>query len=104
MRFLGYFWLQCKKKHVLQCEEFSRTGTCSLGRKCKLMHRKGTVSRRKRKLPASRENEVEDRRDVPPEKQVRTSSEVDGFLPLVQDAGLGISYTCINKYYFIMAD
>ena len=89
---------------MLQCEEFSRTGTCSLGRKCKLMHRKGSVSRRKRKLPASCENEVEDRRDVPPEKQARTSSEVDGFLQLVQDAGLGIYYTCNNKYYYIMAD
>ncbi|EDO33924.1 predicted protein, partial [Nematostella vectensis] len=29
---------QCKKKHSLECEEFTFTGKCSKGHKCKQMH------------------------------------------------------------------
>lgn len=31
---------KCKKKHVLKCPEFDRTGVCSNADKCKLQHRK----------------------------------------------------------------
>ncbi|XP_068218030.1 uncharacterized protein ZC3H3 isoform X2 [Palaemon carinicauda] len=38
---------ECKKQHVLECEEFSTSGKCPRGEACPLSHRKG--SRRKKK-------------------------------------------------------
>ena len=44
-----FFFFQCNKKHILECEEFSQTGKCLKGTKFKLMHRtrKSTASRKR---------------------------------------------------------
>ena len=78
-----FFVWQCHKKHILECEEFSTTGKCSKGSKCKLMHRaRKTVTARKRKSSLKEENESSKLSKVD-----FTSDE--GFLPLsASDAGL----------------
>ncbi|XP_044169056.1 zinc finger CCCH domain-containing protein 3-like [Acropora millepora] len=69
---------QCNKKHILECEEFSQTGKCSKGTKCKLMHRtrKSTTSRKRE--PTSNEEMASDSLKRP--KLEFTNEE--GFLPL----------------------
>ncbi|KAK2554821.1 Zinc finger CCCH domain-containing protein 3 [Acropora cervicornis] len=69
---------QCNKKHILECEEFSQTGKCSKGTKCKLMHRtrKSTTSRKWE--PTSIEEMASDSLKRP--KLEFTNEE--GFLPL----------------------
>lgn len=71
---------QCDKKHILECEEFSRTGKCSKGSNCKLMHKaRKPAAARKRK---SSSNEGHGTSKLP--KQDFTSDE--GFLPLIAGA------------------
>ncbi|XP_073233213.1 uncharacterized protein [Porites lutea] len=74
---------QCNKKHILECEEFARTGECSKGSKCKLMHRTRKSALRKRKTSTKEENTAK------VSKLDFTND--DGFLPLtasISDSGL----------------
>lgn len=38
---------ECTRKHILECEEFITTGSCSKGKSCLLTHRQGKVTKRK---------------------------------------------------------
>ncbi|CAB4001542.1 zinc finger CCCH domain-containing 3-like, partial [Paramuricea clavata] len=69
----------CKKKHVLECEEFSRTGECRNRSTCKLIHRKKVQQQRKRYFDEGSSLDEEDNAGVV-KKSRRKSS--DGFLPL----------------------
>ena len=73
-----FFFFQCNRKHILECEEFSQTGKCSKGTQCKLMHRtrKSTVSRKRE--TTSKEEMASDSLKRP--KLEFTNDE--GFLPL----------------------
>lgn len=69
---------QCTKRHVNECPEFSQTGTCSLGKSCKLPH----VLRRK-KDPNAKETTmpsipVRQKRVIQPEESDEEVSGADG--------------------------
>ncbi|XP_031558059.1 zinc finger CCCH domain-containing protein 3-like isoform X2 [Actinia tenebrosa] len=68
---------QCKMKHILDCEEFSRTGKCSKGKKCNLIHRERKAKKRSRQSSTSKEPK-------PKQAALEQLTEEDGFLPLVQ--------------------
>jgi len=73
---------QCNKKHILECEEFSRTGKCTKGSKCKLMHRTRKPAARKRKT-----SPVEEEGSLKLSRLDFTNDE--GFMPLTASvAGL----------------
>ena len=40
-------YLQCTKKHVLECEEYTKNGVCSKGPTCKMVHHKIRKKRRR---------------------------------------------------------
>ncbi|XP_028409994.1 zinc finger CCCH domain-containing protein 3-like isoform X2 [Dendronephthya gigantea] len=70
---------KCKKKHVLECEEFSTTGQCANRSRCKLIHRRKLQRPGKRYFDEASSRDAEDGvRDV---KRTRRKSS-DGFLPL----------------------
>ncbi|XP_045193953.2 uncharacterized protein LOC123549705 [Mercenaria mercenaria] len=78
---------KCKKKHILKCPEFTKTGSCSKGEKCNLQHR-----RRKRKSQLSEQSTSENSKKpklfeqpispasviVPVEARLSASSSVTG--------------------------
>ena len=41
--------VQCKKKHLTVCPEFSETGSCPRGRRCPLRH---TAKKRRHHVPS----------------------------------------------------
>lgn len=47
------FTHQCKKKHTLVCPDFSKTGVCPRGARCKLQHRQRDKSSRNASSSAS---------------------------------------------------
>ncbi|XP_077983298.1 uncharacterized protein LOC144438142 [Glandiceps talaboti] len=48
---------KCKKRHVLECPDFAKTGTCPDGNKCKMMHRNRKTRKRKANVSKSNEND-----------------------------------------------
>jgi hypothetical protein len=75
---ISYF--QCKKKHILDCEEFSLTGKCSKGKKCNLMHRRRAKKRRRKS--SAKETKPQAKRPT-----LEQMTEEEGFLALEQIDG-----------------
>ncbi|XP_067887514.1 zinc finger CCCH domain-containing protein 3 isoform X2 [Heterodontus francisci] len=65
---------KCKKKHTLVCPEFSRTGSCALGSKCKLQHRQRKSHKRKHSSETSQDGAAE---EGTTSKRVKQADETD---------------------------
>ncbi|XP_078071966.1 uncharacterized protein zc3h3 [Mustelus asterias] len=65
---------KCKKKHTLVCPEFSRTGSCTQGSKCKLQHLQRKSHKRKH-TPGTSQDGVAEEHAMP--KRVKLTNETE---------------------------
>lgn len=69
-----FFHFQCKKQHILVCEEFSTTGKCSRGVSCPLSHHKGQNKYRKSVILEHPEGETKKKFNFQDRKRKKSES------------------------------